>query len=139
MWLMMAVGTVAFWLLVTWAVREIFTPHEHAKRVLRHPADLGNDSQPQGHGRARDRDGDLDLRELYNERIEYPRATPTALRSSSPASSSPASSSPLPGPLQVLEQRLARGEIDVDEYARIRRALIESNPALGPDAGVTRP
>lgn len=125
MWLMMAVGTVAFWLLVAWAVREIFTPHEHAKRVLRHAGDLDDGSQPQG----RTRDGDRDLRELYNERIEYPRATPT----------SPTSPSPQPGPLQVLEQRLARGEIDVDEYARIRRALIESNPALGPDAGVTRP
>jgi putative membrane protein len=37
------------------------------------------------------------------------------------------------GPLAVLQDRLARGEIDVDEYARIRRALVESQPSLATD------
>ncbi|WP_052358663.1 hypothetical protein [Terrabacter tumescens] len=38
-----------------------------------------------------------------------------------------------PGPLEVLQDRLARGEIDVDEYTRTRTALIESDPMLGRD------
>lgn len=37
------------------------------------------------------------------------------------------------GPLAVLQDRLARGEIDIDEYARIRMALVESDPTLGRD------
>lgn len=37
------------------------------------------------------------------------------------------------GPLDVLQGRLVRGEIDVDEYARTRRVLVESDPALDPD------
>ena len=43
------------------------------------------------------------------------------------------------GPLEVLQARLARGEIDVDEYARTRNALVESDPTLGPDRARTTP
>lgn len=43
------------------------------------------------------------------------------------------------GPLDVLQNRLARGEIDVDEYARVRQALIDSDPALGRDRPLTHP
>lgn len=34
-------------------------------------------------------------------------------------------------PLDVLQDRLARGEIDVDEYARTRRALVGDDAATG--------
>lgn len=43
------------------------------------------------------------------------------------------------GPLEVLQDRLARGEIDVDEYTRTRTALIESDPTLGRDRTDTTP
>lgn len=43
------------------------------------------------------------------------------------------------GPLEVLQGRLARGEIDVDEYARTRKALIESDPTLDRDHTRTPP
>ncbi|WP_081634009.1 SHOCT domain-containing protein [Terracoccus sp. 273MFTsu3.1] len=43
------------------------------------------------------------------------------------------------GPLEVLQARLARGEIDVDEYARTRNALVESDPRLGRDRSRTTP
>ena len=36
-------------------------------------------------------------------------------------------------PLDVLQDRLARGEIDVDEYARARRALVEDDTNLDRD------
>lgn len=38
-----------------------------------------------------------------------------------------------PGPLDVLQGRLARGEIDVDEYARARRALLDDDPTMDRD------
>ena len=36
-------------------------------------------------------------------------------------------------PLEALQARLARGEIDVDEYARTRNALVGSDPTLDSD------
>jgi putative membrane protein len=37
-----------------------------------------------------------------------------------------------PGPLHILDERLARGEIEIDEYARRRDLLKGSGPATGP-------
>lgn len=42
-------------------------------------------------------------------------------------------------PLEVLQGRLALGEIDVDEYARVRKALVERDPTLGRDCTRSTP
>ncbi len=47
------------------------------------------------------------------------------------AGGSPPPSSAISDPLRILDERLARGEIDVDEYARRRDILRGSGPAAG--------
>ena len=96
MWLAMAAGTVAFWVVVALAVRAL----------------LGAGSQSLRAARSISRHDDLQ--------------PPQAEQVSAPAERQ--------GPLAVLQDRLASGEIDVDEYARIRRALVQSQPSLADDA-----
>ncbi|EWT03401.1 hypothetical protein N865_16845 [Intrasporangium oryzae NRRL B-24470] len=67
MWVILALGTIGFWALVIWVVRELV------------------------------------------------RARPVTRESSSPE--------PRDDPLRLLDERLARGEIDTEEYERIRRVL----------------
>ena len=65
---------------------------------------------------------------LGRRRVEAVAATPADV-----------SYRPGTGPLDLLESRLARGDIDVNEYARVRKVLVESNPVLGQDRSVTTP
>lgn len=83
LWLVMALGTVAFWVVVAVAVRGLLGARPRPRRA--------QDAESPG---------------------------PEAHRA----------------PLTVLQDRLARGEIDVDEYARIRRTLVQSQTPLGADA-----
>lgn len=145
MWLLMAAGTVAFWLGVVWVVKEVFSPHEHSRHRTHRP-----DGHPDGHPDG-DRAGSRPIEEPTDggRTYQYPpwqRAAANDARVPGPAdpwlADKPGSVAvgahamrDVRSVLDVLEQRLARGEIDVDEYARIRRALIESNPALSRDAG----
>jgi putative membrane protein len=41
---------------------------------------------------------------------------------------------PSPDPKRILDERLARGEIDADEYARLR-GLLENNSTPSPNGG----
>jgi putative membrane protein len=94
MWLVMAVGTVVFWVVVVLAVRALLGAGPHVRHAV-DPAPRDHDVVPGA---------------------EQVSAHPERQ-----------------APLAVLQDRLARGEIDVDEYARIRRALVESQPALPAD------
>lgn len=96
MWLVMAAGTVAFWVVVALAVRGLLGAGPHVRHGVR----------------------------------LTPRDTDAPQPSAAPVSTG----AEREGPLAVLQDRLARGEIDVDEYARIRRALVESQPSLAADA-----
>lgn len=95
MWLVMAVGTVVFWVVVVLAVRALLGAGPHVRHAV-DPAPPHHDDVVPG--------------------AEQVSAHPERH-----------------APLAVLQDRLARGEIDVDEYARIRRALVESQPALAAD------
>lgn len=160
MWLMIAAGTVAFWLFVVWVVKEVFSPGTHARHRMRQPAGGG-------HLPGAETDPAEDLAGGYHPyRYGYPHAgrdddphedrpsgpgvrdgggaqgadpwrgdsrRPVSRRSVSRRDEAPAWQ--VSSALDVLEQRLARGEIDVDEYARVRRALVESDPTLSRDDG----
>lgn len=95
MWLVMAAGTVAFWVVVALAVRRLLG----AGPRVRHTVESATRHR--------------DVQQPGAEQVP-----PVAERQ---------------GPMAVLQERLARGEIDVDEYARIRRALVQSEPNLATD------
>ncbi|NUR14828.1 MAG: SHOCT domain-containing protein [Dermatophilaceae bacterium] len=120
MWLLMVVVTVAFWLLVAVAVREVLAP-SHRLRARRrrrrqlHPLQR-NGGEERGPAPAT-RPGGVGTGPRASETSETVRAT---MISSGDA-------------LSALQDRLARGDIDVDEYAQIRRALVQSHPAVDVD------
>lgn len=114
MWLLMVAITVAFWLLVAVAVREVLVPSHRARdRHHRHHRHAGD--------------------ELGTSSAHIERGVGTETRDG--LSGRTAS----PDPLSVVQERLARGDIDVDEYAQIRRALVESHQSLNTDHGATEP
>lgn len=95
MWLLMAAGTVAFWVVVALAVRGLLGAGPRVRHTVESVTRHRDRQQPGAE-----------------------QVPPLAER---------------PGPMGVLQERLARGEIDVDEYARIRRALVQSEPSLATD------
>ncbi|WP_323097536.1 SHOCT domain-containing protein [Intrasporangium sp. YIM S08009] len=71
---------------------------------------------------------------LYVARLAFSDRSPRPSRPrEAPDARSCAARGGTAAPLDVLQGRLARGEIDVDEYARSRKALVDSDPTLGED------
>ncbi|GAA2479535.1 SHOCT domain-containing protein [Terrabacter carboxydivorans] len=95
LWLVMALGTVAFWVVVAMAVRGLLSARPRPRR-----APAAEPLDPEAHRRG----------SISGSTAAEPHAA-----------------------LTVLQDRLARGEIDVDEYARIRRTLVQSQPSLATD------
>lgn len=122
MWLLMVAGTAAFWLLVVVVVKETLAPshgpHHRRGRPSHRTGDRPSDQSGGQYGTDPDgaRAGSAELQPLGS--------APGDELSSRPGASDP---------FAVVQDRLARGDIDVDEYARIRRALVESQPSLDAD------
>ena len=74
---------------------------------------------------------------VYIARLAFSdRRTGTAQPRQTRDACPPSTRSGTSAPLEVLQGRLARGEIDVDEYARTRKALVDSDPAIDADRAV---